>query len=265
MTDDDPGGAVARIAEAGRQEVVARLRDALFGEAAAAGLELDDEELDRQAGEAVMLADGVLWRRALAGAAATELGLDLAEAVRHPAVLSAHLEVGAPPFPGDAVTEPAVAETPPVAAEAPPGDTETSPVAAETPPGDTDTPPGDTDTPPGDSAEAEALRVAAVHLGGIEALRAGERDLELRISSAGLDVLKRSSGAPIGRLEWRDIETVELPRGRRGLRPGRRAHELHVATGRGRASFQLPGVTEEQLKRHLKPMLARARASAGRS
>jgi hypothetical protein len=232
MTDDELDGAVRRIADAGRRDVVARLRDALARQAESAGIALDSEELDRRAGEAVIYADGILWRRALAGAAGAELGLGLGEAVGHPAVLRAHAQVGAPPFPGDA--EPA---DPSAVGEAP----------AAT------------------AAEADALRVAAVHLGGIEALRAGERDLELRISSAGLDVLKRSSGAPIGRLEWTEIETVDLPRGRRGLRRGRRAYELHVATGRGRASFQLPGVTEEQLKDHLEPMLARARARAGAS
>jgi hypothetical protein len=236
MTDDGLDGAVRRIADAGRWEVVARLRDALSRQAAAAGIALDPEELDRQATEGVVDADGVLWRRALAGAAVAELGLGLGEAVSHPAVLRAHAQVGAPPFPGDTAPAPA------------------APPQAET----GESSPG----PEATAAEADALRVAAVHLGGIEALRAGERDLELRISSAGLDVLKRSSGAPIGRLEWRDIEAVDLPRTRRGLRRGRGTYELHVATGRGRASFQLPGVTEEQLKDHLEPMLARARARA---
>ena len=63
-------------------------------------------------------------------------------------------------------------------------------------------------------------------------------------------------------LEWAEVQSVALPRGRRGLRPRRRpAYELHVATGRGRASFELPGVTEEQLKDHLEPMLNRARGA----
>lgn len=222
MTDDGLDEVVRRIAEAGRSDVVVRLRDALASQAAAAGVVLSEEELDREAATAVLLADGILWRRALAGAGAAELGLRLDEAVRHPAVLRAHQEVGAPPF-----EDRAEAESPPA------------------------------------SPDVGALRVAAVHLGGIESLRAGERDLELRISSAGLDVLKRSSGAPIGRLEWREVEDVDLSRSRPGLRRGRRAYELHVATGRGRASFQLPGVTEEQLKEHLEPMLARARAGQG--
>lgn len=106
------------------------------------------------------------------------------------------------------------------------------------------------------------MRVPAVHISGIESLKAGEDDLELRISPAGLDVLKRSNGAAIGRLEWSDIKAVELPRTKRSLRPGRRRNqEMHVATGRGRASFELPGLTDEQLKEHLEPMLARTRGS----
>jgi hypothetical protein len=235
VTDELPD-VVQRIGDAGRLEVTARLREALAAEAVTAGVALTGGELDHEAAEAVVHADGALWRRALAGAAAGELGLGLGEAIHHPAVLEAHRLVGAPPYPAD----------PPPAPEALPPAPEALPPAPE-------------------AGEAEAVRVAAIHLGGIEALRAGERDLELRISSAGLDVLKRSSGAPIGRLEWAEVQSVDLPRSRRGLRPGRRPYELHVATGRGRASFQLPGVTEEQLQRHLKPMLARARASAGRS
>jgi hypothetical protein len=262
MTDDGLNGAVRRIADAGREDVVARLRDALSRQAAAAGIPLDPDELDRQATEAVVHADGVLWRRALAGAAVAELGLGLGEAVGHPAVLRAHAQVGAPPFPGDTAPAPAAGVAPAPAAgvapapavdvaPAPAVDVAPAPAAAE--------PSAGTEA---SGAEADALRVAAVHLGGIEALRAGERDLELRISSAGLDVLKRSSGAPIGRLEWSEIQAVDLSRSRRGLRRGRRTYELHVATGRGKASFQLPGVTEAQLTDHLEPMLARARVRA---
>jgi hypothetical protein len=109
----------------------------------------------------------------------------------------------------------------------------------------------------------QALRLAAVHLGGIETVRTGDRDIELRLSAAGLDVLRRSDGTAIGRLEWQEIQTIDLPRGRRGLRPGkRRVQELHVSTERGQASFELPGLTEAQVKEHLEPMLDRARRPA---
>ena len=86
---------------------------------------------------------------------------------------------------------------------------------------------------------------------------AGRRDIELRLSDAGLDVLKRSSGAAIGRLEWTEIEAIDLPAPRRGLRGRRRFRELHVRTGRGQAQFELPGLTDEELNEHVQPMLDR--------
>ncbi|MGO9960594.1 MAG: hypothetical protein ACLP50_32235 [Solirubrobacteraceae bacterium] len=111
-------------------------------------------------------------------------------------------------------------------------------------------------------AEAlQALRLAAVHLSGIETVRNGDRDVEIRLSAAGLDVLKRSSGAAIGRLEWREIQKVDLPRVRRGRH---RVQEMHVATERGQANFALPGVTERQIEEHLKPMLSRVRSGWNR-
>ena len=124
-----------------------------------------------------------MWRRALAGAAAAELNIGLGDAIVHPVVVRAHELVDAPPF---------------------------TLVFRGAPGAETADP------------DADAVRVAAVHLGGIEALRAGEQDIELRLSPAGLDVLRRSNGAPIGRLEWSEMESLDLPRPRRGLRPGRR-------------------------------------------
>jgi len=225
----ESGVVVARIAEAGRQEVIARVRAALEGQVAEAGLApLDEAALDRLADEAASGADGTLWRRALAGAAMDELGIGLGEAAGHPLVAEAQALVDAPPYepaPPDDAAPPPKEDAPLRPAPAP---------AQRTP---------------------DALRLAAVHLGGIESLRAGERDLELRLSPAGLDVLKRSSGAAIGRLEWAEIQTVDLPRPRRGLRA--RRQELHVATARGRASFELPELTDQQLHEHLEPMLGR--------
>ncbi|HWE10597.1 MAG TPA: hypothetical protein VG325_14690 [Solirubrobacteraceae bacterium] len=219
MTGEDLEERAQRIAEAGHRDVIARLHAALLRQAAEAGVTLPADELERLAAAAGSRAGGALWRRALAGAAAGELGVPLGEAVEHPAVVRAHERVGAPPYvsPGRSGADP-----------------------------------------------AHGLRIAAIHLGGIEALRVGERDIELRLSAAGLDVLKRSTGAPIGRLEWGQIESVELPRARRGLRARRRrGFELRVATERGRAGFELPGVTEEQLKDHIEPMLERARGAGG--
>jgi hypothetical protein len=113
---------------------------------------------------------------------------------------------------------------------------------------------------PASEPETGALRVAAVHLSGIESLRRGESDLELRFSAAGLDVLKGSSGAAIGRLTWTEIENVSFSKPRRGLRAGRR-QQLQVQTARGRASFELPGLSDRQLTQELEPLLARWRPS----
>ena len=110
-------------------------------------------------------------------------------------------------------------------------------------------------------ADAQALLLSAIHLSGIETLYQGEDDLELRLSEAGLDVLKRSNGAAIGRLEWSEIETVALPAPKRGLRSRRRSPELHVSTGRGQAQFELPGLTDEELHDYLEPTLARLRGT----
>lgn len=87
------------IAERGRTALVVRLRSA-YEEAATAHaeLELGDVELDELVQRAVDDADGLQWRRALASAASDELGIGLAEALSHPAVVQAHVVVGAPSY-----------------------------------------------------------------------------------------------------------------------------------------------------------------------
>ncbi len=103
------------------------------------------------------------------------------------------------------------------------------------------------------------MSLAAVHLEGIAAIRRGEDDLELRFSAAGIDFLTRSTGAALGRLRAREIVAIELPPARRGRRRGRRRDpELHIRTGRGRASFAVPGLTDEQIRERLGPMADRA-------
>ncbi|MGZ4174956.1 MAG: hypothetical protein ACXVUX_01910 [Solirubrobacteraceae bacterium] len=218
-----------RIAERAREDLHDRLRAAFAHQLAVRPLTiaLGDGQLDQLVDAAAARAGGVLWRRCLAGVAADALGIGLAEAVSHPEVQRAHELVGAPPYEETDVAPAQTAQTAQTAAPEP-----------EPEPG------------PG------ALRVAAVHLGGIESLRRGEDDLELRFSAAGLDVLKASSGAAIGRLGWTEIESVSFSRSRRGLRAGRR-QELHVETARGRASFELPGLSDRQLQEDLEPLLAR--------
>ena len=216
-----PGSVAERIADGGRDELLARLRFAFAQELQrSAGVALSDDELEARVADAADRAGPNLWRRSLAQAAIAELGIDLPSAIEHPEVLRAYELVGAPAGESDDMG---------------------SALAAE--------------------GELEALRIPAVHISGIAALPAGERDIELRFSDAGLDVLMRSTGAPVGRLDSSDISGAELRPPRRGLRAGRRrAHELHVQTAAGRASFELPGLTEEQLKEHLEPILARTLA-----
>jgi hypothetical protein len=214
--DDETESAAQRIVARGRQEVIARLRESFIREAAGAeDVRLDPIELEQLVAGAAQRAGGALWRRSLAAAASEVLGVGLRDAVEHPAVRRAHELVGAPPYP-----------------PAPAGG-----------------------TPPVQSApDVDALRIPAVHVEGIESVGAGERDIELRFSEEGVDVLKASSGTTIGRLSWHEIVEVELPPSRRGLR--RRDQELHVVTGRGRASFTLPDITEDQRREHLEPLLA---------
>jgi hypothetical protein len=213
-----------RIAELGGVELRARLRATLQRRIAAspAGITLGAEELERQVADGAQRASGALWRRSLAEAATVELGISLPEAILHPAVLRAHELVGAPPY-----------DVP-----APPARLHSAPEP----------------TP-------EALRLSAVHLAGIKSLRVGEDGIELRFSAAGVDLLRRPGGAGIGRLKWSEIRAVELPQGRRGI-GRRRVQELHVDTVRGRASFELPGVSGEQVREYLQPMLARNRGDA---
>jgi hypothetical protein len=241
--DSEHAAAVARIVLQARQELHARLRAAILRQAGSADepMTLEAAQLDALVDAAAARAGGVLWRRCLAGAATTELGVDLGEAVSHPVVARAHELAGAPPYEGVHVEPPAI--------EAAPGHGAGDDVAAEA----------------GAGAPLQALRLRAVHMSGIESLRNGESDLELRFSDAGLDLLKASSGAAIGRLLWSEIHSVDVASSRRGLRPGRRMQELHVRAQSGQAVFQLPGMSSEQINQHLEPALAHLRGERGRS
>lgn len=231
----DTEQAAERIVLQGRHELQARLRAAILRQAGSAAepMTLEAARLDQLVDAAAARAGGVLWRRCLAGAATTELGIDLAAAISHPTVQRAHELAGAPPYEGVAAPVAPVA----LAEDA----------ATQTPP------------------PMQALRLPAVHMSGIESLRNGESDLELRFSDAGLDLLKASSGAAIGRLLWSEIHSVDVASSRRVLRPGRRVQELHVRAQSGRATFQLPGMTSEQVSQHLEPVLARLRDAGSRS
>jgi hypothetical protein len=234
-----------RIAAHGREALLDLLRPAFAREAAARAeiVTVERGRLEQMVQDAAARADGVLWRRALAEVATVELRIGLGTAVNHPAVQRAHELVGAPRYLADhqSASDPAPRPAPSPAPAGPANAPEVDDVNLHL------------------QREAlQPLRMAAVHLSGIETVRQGQRDLELRFSDAGLDVLNSTSGVTIGRLEWDEIEALELPRSRRSLRPGRRAaQELLVRTKRGQAKFELPGLTEQELREHLEPMFAR--------
>jgi hypothetical protein len=261
MTNGNGPELTERVAQRGREVVVQRLRSAFAHQAAArgGGGDLDSARLDRMVEEAAARAGEALWRRSLAEAAIEELGIDLPDALAHPVLAEAQELI-------DAQTD-----APLPAADAPPETpepTEPQPhldLGSDSERHEPRRPqrPEPYAEPVPMIADPHALRLGAVHLSGIETLYQGDDDLELRLSEAGLDVLKRSNGAAIGRLEWSEIETVALPAPKRGgLRSRRRTRELHVSTGRGQAQFELPGLTDEELHEHLEPTLARLRGTS---
>jgi hypothetical protein len=221
-----------QIAQRARQVVLERLRAAFDHQVAKRPptIALDSVRLEQFVADAAQRAGEALWRRSLAQAVIEHLDVDLPEALAHPVLAAAQARAHAP--------------------ESAPRPASTTSAPAES---------GESSRLAGD--QSQDLRLGAVHLIGIETLRPGDRDIEVRLSDAGLDVLKRSSGAAIGRLEWSEIDAIELPSPRRVLRGRRRPRELHVSTERGQAQFELPGLTEDELHQRVEPMLARLRRS----
>jgi hypothetical protein len=245
-----------RIAAQGHGSLVAYLRPAFQRTAAAHArvVELDAEQLERMVQSAAERADGLLWRRALAGVASEELGISLGEALGHPTVARAQAIAGAPPYTARPRRDEAAGRL------ARPGDDGVA--AAEGPGGEGAAgrrgERGGTTVPELSDLVPEAIRVRAVHLGGIEGLGGDERTLELRFSAAGLDILSADSDAVLGRLGWAEIQGLDLPH-HGGLRRRRRsAPQLVLRSSRGQASFEVPGLTEEELRSHLAPMVQRA-------
>jgi hypothetical protein len=200
-----------RIAERGRDALVARLRPA-FEEAAAAHadvLELDEERLEAMVQRAADNADGLQWRRALASVASEELGIGLGEALGHPAVARAQAIAGAPSF-------------------------EETLAALE----------GERPSP----EAPESLNVPAVHLHGVPDLERHQGELELRFSPHGLDVASGPEEV-VGRLSWEEIRALDVPAARGRLR--RRRPQLVVRTMTGEASFEIPGGSAEELREQL--------------
>jgi hypothetical protein len=109
----------------------------------------------------------------------------------------------------------------------------------------------------------QTIRLAAVHLEGIENLPRAGKFLELCFSDAGFDVVDADGGNVIGRLRWDEIDALELPSGRNSLgRRRRRARaQLVVRADRGQASFEIRGLTHVELREHLAPMMTRVRGA----
>ena len=184
--------------------------------------ELDPELLDRIADEEAERADGPLLHVAVVHAVSEELGIEIEDALEHPAVDRVR-ELLRP------VDEAARAGVPSGAADGP------------------------RPRPPVE----RALLLDAVHVFGIETLEPGDADIELRLADAGIDVRKPSTAETIGRLRWNEVRTMAVQRPRRGL-PGRRRPALLVAgTDRGEVTFELPGVSEDEIIEHLEPLIAR--------
>jgi hypothetical protein len=154
---DTPEQTAEKIAARGREALISRLRPA-FEEAAAAHadvLKLDPEQLESMIQRAADRADGLQWRRALAGVATTEMGISLGEALGHPAVVRAHELLNAPSY------EDSLAELSPGGARATAdrGAVETEPEPeAETPEPEAETPEPEAETPEpeGEAPEPEA-------------------------------------------------------------------------------------------------------------
>jgi hypothetical protein len=258
-----------RIAEQGRGSLVDYLRPAFQRTAAAHALvvQLDAEQLEWMVQSAADRADGLLWRRALAGVATEELGISLGEAAGHPAVARAQAIAGAPPYTarprrdgaarrqarprGDGAARRQARPRGDRAAGLPARPGRDGAAGAE---GER----SETTMPELSDLVPEAIRLRAVHLGGIEGLGGEPGTLELRFSAAGLDILSADSDAVLGRLGWAEIQGLDLPH-HRGLHRRRRSPpQLVVRTSRGQASFEVPGLTEAELRSHLAPMFERA-------
>ena len=230
---------IARIADRARRLVSERIRAALVERTAATPApqppsDLDDEQLDRIADEEAGRADGALLRVALVHAVSQELGIEVEDALEHPAVDRARellrQDGGAGPADGAASGD----------------DPRRTPATDAV----------RRDTPPRTPLEP-ALLLDAVHVFGIETLEPNDQDIELRLADVGIDVRKPSTGETIGRLRWDEVRTVAVQRPRRGL-PSRRRPAVFVAgTDRGEVTFNLPGLSEDEITRKLGPLIAR--------
>jgi len=278
MTEKKLDQTAKRIADKGRQALIDRLRPA-FEEAAAAHtdvLELDADKLEEMVQRAADRADGLQWRRALAGVATEELGIGLGEALGHPAVARAQTIVGAPSYEESlaAITATASAtarggapggiETGAPASEAgAPGeaaDADARPASVEDP--EPDAAPESADASPPDATGGLEVNVTVVHLDGLSELSELE-EVELRFTDDGLDVVRAPDEATLTHFTWSEINSVYVRpgRGRMLRRRGAGARLILSATGR-QARFEARGADAEELKQRLAPALVKLDADS---
>jgi hypothetical protein len=105
-------------------------------------------------------------------------------------------------------------------------------------------------------AEDDRIRVTAIHLGGVANLAANRESINLRLSAQGLDIIRGDDGI-LGRLAWSEIDTLEVPSPRGRRRRGRDRARLIVRTSQGDAGFEVPGLTSEELRGRIRPLLVR--------
>jgi hypothetical protein len=100
VSERDLDALAETYAAAGREELLERFR-AAYARALGSQADLvnfDAERVDAMVERSAAEADGLQWRRALAGVAARDLGIDLGSALTHPAVIRAHQLSGAPSY-----------------------------------------------------------------------------------------------------------------------------------------------------------------------
>lgn len=233
VSDIDPD-TIKRIAARARRLVRERIRIALdgpitTGPARQPSSGLESEQLDRIADEEAQRAAadtgravGALLQVAIIHAVSEELGIEIEDALEHPAVNLSRERIrsdnGPIPDDGDRV-------------------------------------------PRARPARQRPLLLDAVHVFGIETLEPGDEDIELRLADTGIDVRKPSTSETIGRLRWNEVRFVAVQRPRRGLPGRRRPASLVARTDAGEVTFELPGVSDDEITVHLEPLLARNCAS----
>jgi len=163
-------------------------------------------------------------------------------------------EVGSYEATPDEVEEPTPA--PPILEQLP-DEAEVEEPAASEEPGAADPPAygsEHTDYPP---PQDDSLQVLAYHLGGVANLPTGRNGLDLRLAESGLDILQ-PEGEIIGRLHWSEIDTLEVVAVRGRLRrQARTLSRIVVRTKHGDASFEIPGLSSDELEARVKPLVSR--------